>query len=157
MSTAQPSREQLHAATIIAIEAQRAKLRASPNYTELRRAGVAPPPQAKTLATSKTVYTREALREAARRSLSAQAQAVFAILIAESWWDERRSAWRLRMSQQQLASRLSASVDSVKRWLRELAGAQLVEVLPGRARTVNRYVLASLAQPETAAAQSLNT
>lgn len=117
---------------------------ARPTYADLRASGAPAPERAKQLATSKTVFTREALRAAARRSLSAQAQAVYAILIAESWWDDQRSAWRLRMSQQQLASRLSASVDSVRRWLNELVTAGVLTIIRGHARTVNRYLLAAL-------------
>lgn len=109
-------------------------------YAELR--SVVPAPiEASKRAYSKALYLSQAMRAAARCSISLQAQAVFAILIAESWWNDDRASWCLKMSQQQIANRGSCSVDSVSRHLRELAGAQLVQVLPGRARTVNRYML----------------
>lgn len=143
-STAEREAMLQHAQTMSVLEEKRREHQEQQKqnrYAELRSAGANTPELVKQRSQAKSLYLRDALRAAGRRSVSLQAQAVLAMLIAESWWNDNFNSWALRMSRQQIANRGSCSVHSVTRHLQELAGAQLIEVRPGQARTVNRYVL----------------
>lgn len=95
------------------------------------------------LAYSKARFTRDALLRAAAEQLDAQTQALYAILIAESWPCTRNSStpWYCKMSQERLAERLKTSVRSVSRWLVELRRVGLVISERHSLRATCRYFL----------------
>jgi DNA-binding transcriptional MocR family regulator len=90
---------------------------------------------------SKALLLRDCLREAARTEVSPIAQAILAILIAESWPIERTQLWSVQMSHSRLATRLGRSKSTIKRAIAELKEVRFVRVLPGRIKTVSRFVI----------------
>lgn len=92
-------------------------------------------------AIAKALLIRNALREAAARQVSAQAQALLAVLVAESW--PQGNAWQARLGLDLLAERLSASRASIQRWARDLEQAQLVRRKVGDGARVTRWTIAS--------------
>lgn len=92
------------------------------------------PPKA---ATAKAKLIRNGLRCASEEGVSAQAIALLATLIAESWPEGRR--WVARLGLDLLAKRLGASRDSVRRWANELESANLLRREEGHGRAVTRW------------------
>lgn len=103
-----------------------------------------PAERARSLSYSKALVLRDAMREAARRGCTIQAQGILAILIAEAWYDESTARWNTRMSQHRLTTRCGKrSRNSTRAYIRELTLAELVVIQHGRlgrgVNSVSRY------------------
>lgn len=81
-----------------------------------------------------------ALRTAAHAGVSAQAQALLAVVIAEAWVDG--TTWSARLGVELLARRLACTRHSIQRWAQELEREQLVRRRLGNAGAVTRWTLA---------------
>ncbi|HHN78627.1 MAG TPA: hypothetical protein ENK11_08160 [Phycisphaerales bacterium] len=80
-----------------------------------------------------------ALRAAADENVSAQAQALLAVLIAEAWPDGKH--WSARLGMELLAKRLCCTRHSIQRWARELQRAQLITRKIGKNGTVSKWTI----------------
>lgn len=78
-----------------------------------------------------------ALRAAAHEGASPQAQALLAILIAESWPEDR--LWIARIGWPVLERRLGASRRTLRRWAEELDELDLVQRIPGDGRRLTQW------------------
>lgn len=79
------------------------------------------------------------LRAAADAGTSPTAVAVLAHILADAW--PKDDGWTATTSQQTIASRLSVHVGTIKRAIRELAEANLIESRPGDGRFISSYIV----------------
>lgn len=100
-------------------------------------------------ASSKAKLIRDALRAAAELHARPMAQALYATLIAEAWWDRRNEAWATHTSQDRLAQRLNVSDRTVRRAITELVELQLLYVRHiGPQRPAKYYMPRSFPAPD---------
>lgn len=99
----------------------------------------------KRCATAKAKLLRDALRCATGSGASAQAQALLATLIAESWPEDLKdgsTGWVATMGYPLLRRRLNTSQASIRRWCNELLECNLVIKHPGDGRRITRWLIA---------------
>lgn len=90
-------------------------------------------------AIAKALLLRDALRIASQAKVSAQAQALLAVLIAEAW--PAGSAWSAKLGFPVLTQRLGCSRDSLRRWAAELEQAELLRRQPGKQHRLSNWTI----------------
>ena len=98
----------------------------------------------KAQAESKAKLIRNKLRQATHRQVSPQAQAVLAIMVAESWpvtFTNNNKNWQATIGYPMLAVRLGCSKSSAKRWANELWTSGLVLKKQGGGREVTKWLM----------------
>lgn len=92
---------------------------------------------------AKAKILNRGLRQLAHLEADATAQALFAILLAESWPDERdpQGAWSIRMPMQLLERRLRRSKNTVRAAIETLEHAELLRQVKGSGKRTSRYVI----------------